>query len=210
MAVMAEQQTKAFSICSLHDRPELIDSCAQLLKITWPCSKPDRLHQLTAEEQSGPPCSLVLIEHGEDTPDTVIGHVRLVTVTHPKTPRGAYLEAVCISPSKHGLGLGRKMLLLAEEYAHETLGCEQMFLICAQSLVGFYERLSYQVYPVLTLETEGANLLSHVDQAATWYGNHPRKNWEWVYLEGPCISKDDLRQQTPSKVKMVKYFTTVK
>ena len=91
---MAEQQIER-SLCPLHSRPDLIGSCAELLKITWPCSKPERLHQLTAEEQSGLPCSLVLIEHnGKDDKDAVIGHARLVTVTYPRSPKCAYLEAI--------------------------------------------------------------------------------------------------------------------
>ncbi|XP_038049063.1 N-alpha-acetyltransferase 80-like [Patiria miniata] len=204
---MAQRENLNVSLCPLHTRQDLIESCAELIKITWPCSKPERLHRMAAEETSGLPCCLVLIEHREDAPDVVVGHVRLVTVTSPETPRSAYLEAICIHPSKRGLGLGYKMMKLAERYAYDNLGCKQMFLLCLATTLGFYERLSYQLYPVLKLETEGINLLSHSPKFATWYGNKPLKGWEFVYSDGPCASKEVMKRRAFGQLTLRKYLT---
>ncbi|XP_038048687.1 N-alpha-acetyltransferase 80-like [Patiria miniata] len=203
---MAQRENLNVSLCPLSTRQDLIESCAELIKITWPCSKPERLHRMAAEETSGLPCCLVLIEHREDAPDAVIGHTRFVKVMSPETPPSAYVEAFCIHPSKRGLGLGSRMLDLAERHTFKNFGCKQSFLICHESLMDFYKRISYQLYPVLKLETVGANLLSHFDGAATWYGNKPRKGWEFVYSDGPHASKEDMEMRIFGHLTMRKYL----
>ena len=192
------------SLCTISTRPDLIDSCSALLLDIWPWCKTGRLSRLAAEEGSDLPCSLVLIEHRDNSPDQVIGHGRLVTVTYPERPRVAYIEAVCIHKSRQGQGLGTKLMLMVENYAAKILKCEHFFLISNDSTKTFYERLGFQRFPAFTFETEGANLLAHFQLVSSWYGNTPRVGWESAYDYGSYATKDDLVKPVFSQVTMRK------
>ena len=112
------QANMEYSICSLHTRPDLFNSYAKLLKSTWPHTKTEWLQHLENEKCDGFPCSLVLIEHREQVPDSVIGHIRVVPCPDP--PKSIYFEALCIDKSRQSLGLGKKARQFAERYAAET------------------------------------------------------------------------------------------
>ena len=191
----------SLSICPLLTRPELTAESARLVGSLWPGCEADRLPRLVASECSGQlPCSLILLQHEESTPDTVIGFARLVQVTRPKTPPTAYLESVCIEKSRQGAGLGKKMILMVEEYAAEVLGCQQIVLICKQSMAGYYARLCYEVIPPLSYETVGANLVLHPEiEPGKWFVNTEPSGWEAAYDGRPTASKQDVGLSLMSK-----------
>ncbi|XP_038078726.1 uncharacterized protein LOC119746040 [Patiria miniata] len=197
--------TASCSLQCLHTRRDLLRSCEELLKSIWPHSATERLYRLESEECIGLPCSLVLIEHRAGSPDEVIGHVRLVKVSHPETPKSAFIEGVCVKRSFQGSGLGKKLMQLTEQYMAEELGYEQAFLICLAPVGDFYRRLSYEEFPILTLETVGANLLLTFDRVS-WYGNKPAIGWESAYEDGPIVSEDEMRLQAYGQLTMRKYL----
>ena len=162
------------SLCSLNSRLDLLDSCIHLLKSTWPHCRADRLRRLAFQEKNGLPCSLILIQHGENVPDKVIGHVRLVTVTKPDTPKSVYSESGCVDKSWQAMGYGKGSMHLVERYAAVTLGTRRLFLSASESMRGFFEDLSYKEYHGPSFETIGANLLISYDEAYSWEGNQPQ------------------------------------
>ena len=184
----------SYSLCCLHTRLDLLNSCAELLKSIWPLTHTERLQQLENEKCSGMPCSLILIEHQENAvqADSVIGHLRVVPVTNPDPPKCVYFEAVCIEKSKQGLGFGKKLMALAEQYAVHTLGCDQAFLCIYIRLASFYASISYQRYPTGgTVHMTGANLLGQVASPVSWPGNTIPPGWEHAYAD-PVPSVEEI------------------
>ena len=161
----------SYSLRSLHARQDLIRSCVELLKSTWPNCLAERLYQLAPDEGSaGLPHSLVLIEHQGNVADVVIGHLRLAPITYPLFPKGVYFEAGCITRPKQGFGLGKKMLHLAENYAVSTLGCKQALLTCHSSLASYFQSLSYTQHKEPSLKVVGQSILRPLDDICQWYG----------------------------------------
>ena len=95
-------------------------------------------------------------------------------------------------------------MLMIADYAAKILKCEQVFLMCYESKVSFYERLGYQRFPAFTLEIEGANLLAQLQHGSSWYGNKPQVGWESAYDYGYIITKDDLVCRVYKQVTMRK------
>ena len=184
----------AVSLVPLHTRPDLIDTSAEVIRTFWPACKTERLRRIVAEEGSGLPCSLVLIEHLENSPEQVIGYSRLVPVTRPESPLGAYIEGITVIASKQGQGFGRKLMTETEEYGEQNCGCEQFFLFCYAHKKSFYEHLSYEEIPANSFDTIGANLHRTVDRISSWYGNQPPAGWESAYDWGHIASKEEMAE----------------
>lgn len=180
----------SYSFSCLYTRPDLIDSCAKLLKSVWPCTQTDRLPRLVKEEGTGLPCSFVLIKHQENLEDCVVGHVRVVLC---RDPESVYLEALCVDKSHRGLGLQKQLILSSEEYS-ATLDFKVLFFSVDISRAQYYkDHLSYQILPRdFILTSVGGNVLGHYDGASTWPGNEPYPGWESCY-NGTTVNQDEMK-----------------
>ena len=147
------------------------------------------------ESLGGLPCSLLLLQRQDGAPDALIGFVRLVAVTRPQAPLAAYVEALCIDEPLRGRGLGKELLLRAEKYAAETLGCEHFYLLSEAEMRDYYVRLGYEEVPILSFGTLGGNLLLHFHKDGDRFGNEAPPGWETAYDGRPYISKEDIENQ---------------
>ena len=177
----------SLSIRCLHTRPDLIVSCSNLLKSVWPCSRIERLQHLENENCTGFPCSLVIIDHGENRPDSVIGHFRIVPVKFPIQPNSVYLEAGCVDKSRQMEGLYKQMLNFADKYAFETLECQQMFWWIFRDFISFYKSIG-----CVECAAVGANALEPFGTPRFWTKDTPPPdNWKFA-PDGSIITKDAL------------------
>ncbi|XP_071800153.1 uncharacterized protein [Asterias amurensis] len=182
----------SLSIRCLHTRPDLIVSCSKLLKSVWPCSRVERLQHLENENCTGFPCSLVLIDHRENRPDSVIGHLRIVPVKFPIQPKSVYLEAGCVDKSRQMEGLYKQMLSFADKFASETLECQQIFGWIFKDFNPFVKSIGYVECPDFTVRAVGANALEPFGTPRFWTKDTPPPdNWKFA-PDGSIITKDAL------------------
>ncbi|XP_078492024.1 N-alpha-acetyltransferase 80 [Ciona intestinalis] len=102
-----------YKLIPLHERFQLLDKCCELLNTEWKKSYGIRSRSLNQSCDSLP-CNLLMI-HEEQGNTSLIGHSRLTEVIGE--PTSIFLTSVIIQPSKRGLGLGKLLMSLTEQYA---------------------------------------------------------------------------------------------
>ncbi|KAK2145583.1 hypothetical protein LSH36_670g00041 [Paralvinella palmiformis] len=141
----------------LHDHPEWLEPCADVLNEEWPRSKTARLHMLEKSNTSLPYC-MVLLKQGSSDQWELIGHSRLCVV-HGQ-PKACFVESVVIGRSKRGQGFGRKLMEITEQHALR-LGYTTLYLTTHDKQL-FYEHVGYSYCkPVISLGS-ASKLLSSV------------------------------------------------
>ncbi|XP_057888224.1 N-alpha-acetyltransferase 80 [Melospiza georgiana] len=114
--------SEELSLVPLHQRPELLEACAELLGEEWGKSRASRLHSLQRSSDAFPACLLLLRSRGpSDSPATrqgpceLVGHVRLSRVL--SRPRDLFVESVVVARALRGRGYGRRLMEAAEQWA---------------------------------------------------------------------------------------------
>ncbi|KGL84617.1 N-acetyltransferase 6, partial [Tinamus guttatus] len=134
------------SLVPLHQRPELMEACAQLLGEEWGKSRASRLHSLQRSSDAFPTCLLLLQSSGpaqlpasEKSPCQLLGHIRLSRVAgHPCS---LFVESVVVPKALRGQGYGRKLMEAAERYARAR-GFRRLHLT-THDKQHFYAHLGY-------------------------------------------------------------------
>uniref|UniRef100_A0A8D2Q5X7 N-alpha-acetyltransferase 80 n=1 Tax=Varanus komodoensis TaxID=61221 RepID=A0A8D2Q5X7_VARKO len=109
----------------LHQRPDLLEACADLINEEWKKSKTSRLHSLQRSSDNFPTC-LVLIRTPKTVEETadgkmaksqsqLLGHARLSRVV--SQPKSLFVETVVVAKALRGKGYGRKLMEAVESYA---------------------------------------------------------------------------------------------
>ncbi|XP_053233412.1 N-alpha-acetyltransferase 80 [Podarcis raffonei] len=109
----------------LHQRPDLLEACADLINEEWKRSRTSRIHSLQRSSNSFPMC-LVLIRTQRSVEDTaegktaksqcqLLGHARLSRVVGQ--PKSLFVETVVVAKALRGKGYGRKLMEAVEQYA---------------------------------------------------------------------------------------------
>ncbi|XP_061864281.1 N-alpha-acetyltransferase 80 [Colius striatus] len=115
MGSMSEE----LSLVPLHQRPELLEACAELLGEEWGKSRASRLHTLQRSSDSFPTCLLLLRSRGaaepREGPCQLVGHVRLSRVA--ARPRDLFVESVVVARALRGQGYGRRLMEATERWA---------------------------------------------------------------------------------------------
>nr|XP_009671384.1 PREDICTED: N-acetyltransferase 6 isoform X1 [Struthio camelus australis] len=93
--------SEELSLVPLHQRPELMEACAQLLGEEWGKSRASRLHSLQRSSDAFPTCLVLLQSRGptelpaaEESPRQLLGHVRLSRVAGH--PHSLFVESVVV------------------------------------------------------------------------------------------------------------------
>ncbi|XP_067159737.1 N-alpha-acetyltransferase 80 [Apteryx mantelli] len=114
--------SEELSLVPLHQRPELMEACAQLLGEEWGKSRASRLHSLQRSSDAFPTCLVLLQSWGpaeppaaEKSPCQLLGHVRLSRVVGH--PHSLFVESVVVPRALRGKGYGRKLMEATEQYA---------------------------------------------------------------------------------------------
>ncbi|NXF53438.1 NAT6 acetyltransferase, partial [Oceanites oceanicus] len=110
------------SLVPLHQRPELLEACAELLGEEWGKSRASRLHTLQRSSDAFPACLLLLRSRGPAAAPTarggpcqLVGHVRLSRVAG--RPRDLFVESVVVARALRGQGYGRQLMEATERWA---------------------------------------------------------------------------------------------
>uniref|UniRef100_A0A4W6G6M4 N-alpha-acetyltransferase 80, NatH catalytic subunit n=1 Tax=Lates calcarifer TaxID=8187 RepID=A0A4W6G6M4_LATCA len=113
------EQPETFRAVPIHQRPDLLVPCADLVNSEWQRSQAARVHSLQ-KSCSEFPVSLVLLRGHRET-DRLLGHVRLSRVVGHSS--SLFVESVVVSKAERGKGYGFKRLCLTTHdkqhfYAH--------------------------------------------------------------------------------------------
>ncbi|XP_024049397.1 N-alpha-acetyltransferase 80 [Terrapene carolina triunguis] len=131
----------------LHQRPDLVEVCAELINEEWKKSKTSRMYSLQKSTDNFPLC-LVLIktqrateaaEEGKMAKTQLLGHARLSRVV--SQPQSLFVETVVVSRVLRGQGYGRKLMEATECYA-KSRGFRHLHLT-THDKQHFYAHLGY-------------------------------------------------------------------
>ncbi|XP_025966393.1 N-alpha-acetyltransferase 80 [Dromaius novaehollandiae] len=147
--------SEELSLVPLHQRPELMEACAQLLGEEWGKSRASRLHSLQRSSDAFPTCLVLLQSWGpselptaEKSPCQLLGHVRLSRVAGH--PHSLFVESVVVPKALRGKGYGRKLMEATERYA-QARGFHRLHLT-THDKQHFYAHLGYTLAePVQTM-----------------------------------------------------------
>ncbi|XP_042679476.1 N-alpha-acetyltransferase 80 [Centrocercus urophasianus] len=106
------------SLVPLHQHPELLEACAELLAEEWGKSRALRLHALQRSSDAFPTCLALLRAPAPAEPACprcLVGHVRLSRVAGQ--PNGLFVESVVVARALRGRGYGRQLMEATERYA---------------------------------------------------------------------------------------------
>lgn len=108
--------SEELTLVPLHQRPELLEACAELLREEWGKSRASRLHTLQRSSDSFPICLLLLQSRGTaEATCQLVGHVRLSRVAG--RPHGLFVESVVVARALRGQGYGRRLMEATEQWA---------------------------------------------------------------------------------------------
>ncbi|XP_059916015.1 N-alpha-acetyltransferase 80 [Gadus macrocephalus] len=132
-----EEEEERLRVVPIHQRPDLLPRCADLVNEEWRRSQAARLHSLQKSCQEFP-VSLVLLA-GPPGAERLLGHARLSRVVG----HGAslFLESVVVPAAERGKGRGRALMELTERYCRGR-GFGRLCLT-THDKQGFYGRLGY-------------------------------------------------------------------
>lgn len=136
-----------FSMVPIHRYPELINQTVKLLNEEWPRSIGARMHQLQASKDPGLPTCLVLTsvqtpcDNNNSCEKTVLAHLKLTSI--PSIPYGCFIESVVVLKQLRGQGIGRFLMLKAEEYCKYNLKLTEVYLSTTDK-EDFYKKLGYK------------------------------------------------------------------
>lgn len=132
-----------FDLLPLHHVPygekdKIQDECIQILNCEWPRSLTMRMRSIESSKDDFPLC-LALVQRLPGHGLGVLGHVRLSRI--PSIPEGVWVESVVIHPDLRGQGVGKYLMLRAEDYAKQR-GFRTAYL-CTIDRQAFYSRIGY-------------------------------------------------------------------
>ncbi|XP_061590859.1 N-alpha-acetyltransferase 80 [Cololabis saira] len=121
----------------IHQRPDLLVPCADLVNSEWQRSQAARVHSLQKSCSEFPVCLVLLQGHAGS--ETLIGHARLSRVVgHGGS---LFVESVVVSRAERGKGYGRTLMEEAECYAKRR-GFRRLHLT-THDKQHFYAHLGY-------------------------------------------------------------------
>nr|XP_021152090.1 N-acetyltransferase 6 [Columba livia] len=119
--------SEELTLVPLHQRPELLEACAELLREEWGKSRASRLHTLQRSSDAFPACLLLLRSQcpteapiAQDGPCQLVGHVRLSRVAG--RPRDLFVESVVVARALRGQGYGRQLMEATERWGAGPTG----------------------------------------------------------------------------------------
>ncbi|XP_047214795.1 N-alpha-acetyltransferase 80 [Girardinichthys multiradiatus] len=122
----------------IHQRPDLLVPCADLVNSEWQRSQAARIHSLQKSSSEFPIC-LVLLQGPRGTEERLLGHARLSRVVGRSS--SLFVESVVVSKQERGKGFGRILMEETELYA-KCRGFKRLCLT-THDKQRFYAHLGY-------------------------------------------------------------------
>ncbi|XP_072223291.1 N-alpha-acetyltransferase 80 [Leuresthes tenuis] len=131
------EQPERIRAVPIHQRPDLLVPCADLVNSEWQRSQAARVHSLQKSCSEFPVC-LVLLQGHRGT-ERLLGHARLSRVTGHSS--SLFVESVVVSKEERGRGYGRTLMEETERYAKRR-GFKRLCLT-THDKQHFYAHLGY-------------------------------------------------------------------
>uniref|UniRef100_A0A8C8RSW8 N-alpha-acetyltransferase 80 n=1 Tax=Pelusios castaneus TaxID=367368 RepID=A0A8C8RSW8_9SAUR len=155
--------SETLTVVPLHQRPDLVEACAELINEEWKKSKTSRVHSLQRSTDNFPVCLVLIktpraaeaaaVEKLAKTQSQLLGHARLSRVV--SQPESLFVETVVVSRELRGQGYGRKLMEATEHYA-KSRGFKHLHLT-THDKQDFYAHLGYALSePVQSLGFMGS------------------------------------------------------
>lgn len=156
-------------LVELHNHPEYINACCNILNNEWKRSHTARFHSLS-KSSSNLPASLVLLKPRQGQESEVIGHSKLCRVLHDD--KACFVESVIVIPEERGKGYGKLIMKLTEEYARKK-GFARCYL-STHDKERFYDAIGYSACsPICGI----SGTMDHMDRFLRLFdsktGEHP-------------------------------------
>ncbi|CAD0204107.1 unnamed protein product [Chrysodeixis includens] len=123
-------------VLRLHEHPQYLKPCCELINDEWPRSETARMMSLQASCDKLP-TSLILIN---DT-KLLLGHCKLTAI--PSIPESCFIETVVISKLMRGRKLGSYLMRQVEQYCQDVLKLKMLHL-STKGQEAFYAKLGYE------------------------------------------------------------------
>ncbi|KAL0269160.1 UNVERIFIED_CONTAM: hypothetical protein PYX00_006980 [Menopon gallinae] len=136
----------------LHDHPQLLDDCCELINMEWKRSHTARLRSISGSSDNFPTSIVLLKDAGKPA---VVGHCKLTKLSHSNPV--IFIESVVIHPDYRGKGLGKLLMHKAESYLKRK-NIEWIYLSTLGQEV-FYEKLGYLTCDPINIYGGQINLL---------------------------------------------------
>ncbi|XP_060068421.1 N-alpha-acetyltransferase 80-like [Ylistrum balloti] len=178
---------------ALHDYPQYLEECADILNEEWPRSKAARLHSLQKSNEKFPIC-LVLVSK-EDGKEQLLGHSKLSIVYGKENC--CLIESVCVRKNLRGKGYGRAMMEESEKYAKGRGYCT-MYLT-THDKQNFYKHLNYTFCdPVISFGADPKLIPDHLLKQLTAATLRPQEKDQETTDKQNNASTDEHRTNIPS------------
>ncbi|KAL5283520.1 NAT6 family protein [Megaselia abdita] len=126
-----------FNVVPIHEYPELMQQCCDLINSEWPRSDTARMRSLETSCDTLPVC-LILTTDGLRQ---VIAHCKLSPI--PGKKNACFCESVVVHQNHRGQGFGRLIMKCAEDYCRLMLDLDSVYLSTTDQ-EGFYEKIGYE------------------------------------------------------------------
>lgn len=130
-------ESENLQVLRLHENPQYLKPCCELINDEWPRSETARMMSLQAS-CNHLPTSLILINDMKH----LLGHCKLTPI--PSIPESCFIETVVISKAMRGKKLGSYLMRQVEEYCKNVLKLRMLHL-STKGQENFYSKLGYEV-----------------------------------------------------------------
>lgn len=130
-------QPESLKVLRLHEHPQYLRPCCELINDEWPRSETARMMSLQAS-CNHLPTSLILINDKEN----LLGHCKLTAI--PSIPESCFIETVVIEKSMRGRKLGSYLMNQVEKYCKNVLQLKMLHL-STKGQENFYAKLGYEI-----------------------------------------------------------------
>ncbi|CAH0728641.1 unnamed protein product, partial [Brenthis ino] len=124
-------------VIKLHENPQYLKPCCELINDEWPRSETARMMSLQASCDQLP-TSLILINDQR----LLLGHCKLTAI--PSMPKSCFIETVIISKAMRGIKLGTFLMKEVEKYCKNVLRLDMIHL-STKGQENFYAKLGYEL-----------------------------------------------------------------
>lgn len=124
-------------VIKLHENPQYLKPCCELINDEWPRSETARMMSLQASCDKLP-TSLILINDQR----LLLGHCKLTAI--PSMPNSCFIETVIISKAMRGRKLGTFLMKEVEKYCKNVLRLDMIHL-STKGQENFYAKLGYEL-----------------------------------------------------------------
>ncbi|CAB3248685.1 unnamed protein product [Arctia plantaginis] len=197
-------EPESLKVLRLHEHPQYLRPCCELINDEWPRSETARMISLQAS-CNHLPTSLILINDKE----YLLGHCKLTAI--PSIPESCFIETVVIKKSMRGRKLGSHLMKQVEKYCKNVLQLKMLHL-STKGQENFYAKLGYEICAPISIYgthfgNNGSTPVSNNIQNGVSLNSNPTGNQLHPSLPPPPPPMPKLNSLVPNySIKSTKTF----